>query len=136
MNFNSREYEWSDVSVVLAGRPLTGIQGVKYTSKQEKEAVYGKGNKPMSVQRGNKSYEGEVTLLQSEYEALSAACGGDILDASFDMIVQYGNPSKGDVITIDVLKGVEFTEDATQWAQGDKYQAKTLPIIFLDKTKK
>ena len=131
--FNSREYEWSDVNVVAAGRPLTGIRGVKYSSKQEKEVLHAKGNKPHSIQRGNKTYDGELTVTQSEYEALRAAGGGDILDISIDIFVAYGNPSKGDVITTDLLMGVEFTEDNTEWKQGDKFQEKSLPFIFLDK---
>ena len=72
--FNSKEYEWADINVVMAGRPVTGFRSVKYSSKQEKEALYAKGNKPQGVQRGNKSYEGSIGLLQSEYEALSQAC--------------------------------------------------------------
>lgn len=131
--FNSREYEWSDVNVVAAGRPVTGIRGVKYSSKQEKEVLHAKGNKPHSIQRGNKTYDGELTVTQSEYEALRAAGGGDILDISIDIVVAYGNTSKGDVITTDLLMGVEFTEDNTEWKQGDKFQEKSLPFIFLDK---
>ena len=131
--FNSREYECSDVNVVAAGRPVTGIRGVKYSSKQEKEVLHAKGNKPHSIQRGNKTYDGELTVTQSEYEALRAAGGGDILDISIDIVVAYGNPSKGDVITTDLLMGVEFTEDNTEWKQGDKFQEKSLPFIFLDK---
>lgn len=131
--FNSREYEWSDVNVVTAGRPVTGIRGVKYSSKQEKDVLHAKGNKPHSIQRGNKTYDGELTVTQSEYEALRAAGGGDILDISIDIVVAYGNPSKGDVITTDLLMGVEFTEDNTEWKQGDKFQEKSLPFIFLDK---
>lgn len=131
--FNSREYEWSDVNVVAAGRPLTGIRAVKYSSKQEKEALHAKGNKPHSIQRGNKTYDGELTVTQSEYEAMRAAGGGDILDISIDIVVAYGNPSKGDVITTDLLMGAEFTEDNTEWKQGDKFQEKSLPFIFLDK---
>ncbi len=131
--FNSREYEWSDVNVVAAGRPITGIRGVKYSSKQEKEVLHAKGNKPHSIQRGNKTYDGELTVTQSEYEALRTAGGGDILDISIDIVVAYGNPSKGDVITTDLLMGVEFTEDNTEWKQGDKFQEKSLPFIFLDK---
>lgn len=137
---NTREYEWSDVNVVMAGRPVTGLRGVKYSAKQEKELLHAKGNKPHSVQRGNKTYDGEITLLQSEYEALKQACGGDILDASMDIldasmdiVAAYGNPSAGDVITTDILVGVEFTEDTTEWKQGDKFQEKTLPFLFIDK---
>ena len=129
---NTREYEWSDVTVVLAGRLVTGLRGVKYSSKQEKELLHAKGNKPHSIQRGNKTYDGEITLLQSEYEALKKASGGDILDASMDIVAAYGNPSAGDVVTTDMLIGVEFTEDNTEWKQGDKFQEKTLPFIFID----
>lgn len=130
---NTREYEWADVSVVMAGRMVTGLRGVKYSVKQEKELLHAKGNKPHSIQRGNKTYDGEITLLQSEYEALKQACGGDILDSSLDIVAAYGNPSAGDVITTDILVGVEFTEDNTEWKQGDKYQEKTLPFLFIDK---
>ena len=129
---NTREYEWSDVTVVLAGRLVTGLRGVKYSAKQEKELLHAKGNKPHSIQRGNKTYDGEITLLQSEYEALKKASGGDILDASIDIVAAYGNPSAGDVVTTDMLVGVEFTEDNTEWKQGDKFQEKTLPFIYLD----
>ena len=38
--FNSKEYQWSNVHVYLLGRAVTGIQGVSYTAKQEKEFVY------------------------------------------------------------------------------------------------
>lgn len=129
---NTREYEWSDVTVVMAGRPVTGLRGVKYSAKQEKELLHAKGNKPHSIQRGNKTYDGEITLLQSEYEALKQASGGDILDASLDIVAAYGNPTAGDVTTTDVLVGVEFTEDNTEWKQGDKFQEKTLPFLFID----
>lgn len=130
---NTREYEWADITVVMAGRIVTGLRGIKYGSKQEKELIHAKGNKPHGIQRGNKTYDGEVALLQSEYEALKKACGGDVLDASFDIVASYGNPNKGDVITTDILVGCEFTEDMTEWKQGDKFQEKSLPFIFLDK---
>lgn len=130
---NTREYEWSDVTVVMAGRLITGLRGVKYTAKQEKELLHAKGNKPHSIQRGNKTYDGQITLLQSEYEALKQASGGDILDSSVDIVAAYGNPTAGDVITTDMLIGVEFTEDNTEWKQGDKFQEKTLPFLFIDK---
>ena len=132
---NTREYEWSDVSVVMAGRDITGLRGVKYSAKQEKELLYAKGNKPHTIQRGNKNYSGEITLLQSEYEALKAAAKGDVLDITFDMVVAVGNPSKGDVITTEILVNCEITEDNTEWKQNDKFQEKVLPFIYLNKKK-
>ena len=130
--FNSREYEWSDVSVVAAGRMITGLRGVSYTSSQEKEALYGKGNKPQSIQRGNKSYAGNIKLLQSELEALELAAGGDALDISFNIVVSYGNPSKGDVISTDLLVGCEITEIPKGLNQSDKFMEIELPLVMLD----
>lgn len=132
MQINTREYEWADVAVVLAGRIVTGIRGVSYTSSQEKEALYAKGNKPHAIQRGNKSYSGNIRLLQSELEALEAAAGGDILNASFNVIVSYGNPLKGDVITTDLLKGCEITEVPKGLNQNDKFMEIELPVVMLD----
>ena len=130
--FNSREYEWADVSVVAAGRMITGIRGVSYTSSQEKEALYGKGNKPHSIQRGNKSFSGNIRLLQSELEALELAAGGDALDISFNIVVAYGNPAKGDVITTDLLVGCEITEIPKSFNQNDKFMEIELPLTMLD----
>ena len=59
--------------------------------------------------------------------------GGSILSGSLTMVVAYGNPSKGDVMVTDVLSGCEFTEDGTEWKQGDKFQEKSLPFVFLSK---
>lgn len=131
--FNSRQYEFADLTLVLGGKDITGFRGVKYTAKQDKEPVYGKGNEPMSIQKGNKAYEGEITLLQSELETLIANSGGCILDIQLDAIVAYGNPSKGDVLLTDVLQGIQFTEEAKEIKQGDKYMEITLPFIFLRK---
>lgn len=130
--FNSREYEWADVGLVVAGRLVTGIRGVSYTSSQEKEALYGKGNKPHSIQRGNKNYSGNIRVLQSELEALERAAGGDALDASFNIVVSYGNPSKGDVVTTDLMKGCEITEIPKTLNQNDKFMEIELPIVMLD----
>ena len=129
---NTREYEWADINAVVADRTVTGLRGVKYGSKQEKELVHAKGNKPYAIQRGNKTYDGELILLQSEYVALREACGGDVLDGSFNIVVSYGNPTQGDVITTDILVGAEITEDTTEWKQGDKFQEKSLPFIYLN----
>lgn len=131
--FNTREYEWADITVVMGGRPVTGIRGVKYNVKREKELLYAKGDKPHGIQRGNVDYSGEITLLQSEYLALRTAAGGDLLNASLDIVVAYGNPTRGDAITTDILVGVEFTEDNTEWKQGDKFTEKALPFIFINK---
>lgn len=131
--FNSRQYEFADMTLFLGNRDVTGFRSVKYTEKQEKEAVYGKGGKPLSIQKGNKSYEGSIGLLQSELEALEAAAGGSILDLELTAVITYGNPARGDMVKIDELVGVQFTEATRELKQGDKFMEIELPIVFLDK---
>ncbi len=131
--FNSRQYEWADITVFAGGRDITGIRSIKYSTKQEKELLHGKGNNPLSIQKVNKTNEGEIGLLQSELEALEVAAGGSILDLELNVVVTYGNPSKGDAVKTDQLIGVQFTEDPRELKQGDKFMEITVPFLFLEK---
>ncbi len=134
MAFDSREYEFADITLIMGGKDITGVRGIKYTVKQEKEAIYGKGNDPIKIQKGNRSYEGEITCLQSELESLIAASEDkSILSLQLDAVVCYGNPSKGDVLITDVLQGIQFTEETIEMKQGDKFAEIKLPFIFLRK---
>lgn len=129
--FNSRQYSYADITLELGGRIVTGARGVKYDSKMEKELVYAKGNEPQHIQRGNISYEGEITILQSELETLRQLGGGSVLNLRLDANVVYGDPAKDDVLVVDKIRGLEFTEDAKELKQGDKFMEVTLPFIAL-----
>lgn len=131
--FNSREYQWSDLAITVGGRLISGARAVSYTVKREKEALYGKGDEPIAIQHGNKSYEGSLTVTTSEYNALVQAGGGTLLDLQCDITVSYGDPAKGDIMRTDKLIGVEFTEEPDDWKQGDKFEEHPLPFIFLRK---
>jgi hypothetical protein len=129
--FDSRQYEFADLNLELGGRTITGFRGIKYSSKQEKELVYGKGNEPLHIQKGNIGYEGEISVLQSELETLRQAGAGSVLKLRLDAVVAYGNPSNGDTLVIDKIRGLEFTEDAKEIKQGDKFMEVSLPFICL-----
>lgn len=109
---NGRQYEFADLTLILGGRDVIGFRGIRYAEKQEKELHYGKGNKPRSIQRGNLSYEGEITVSQDEYESLVALGGGRVTSLHLNAVCAYGNPSKGDALITDVITGIEFTEGA------------------------
>ena len=106
---NGREYGWEDITAYVGGRDVMGFRSIKYTTKQEKEALYGKGNKALAIQSGNISNDGEIGLTQSEVEALETAAGGSL------------------------LVGVQFTEDPREANQGDKFQDLKLPFLFLER---
>lgn len=129
---NGRQYEFADLTLVLGGRDVTGFRGIKYTTKQEKEVLYGKGNRPISIQKGNISYEGEITLTQSELETLILIGGGSILNINLNAIVAYGNPLQGDMLITDLIYNLQFTEEAKEIKQGDKNMEITLPFIAMN----
>ena len=127
--FNSREYEWADLSLSVGGQALTGFRAVKYKTTLEKEAIYAKGRDPHSIQKGNNAYDGEISLLQSELEALIDSGNGSILGLSVDAEVSYGNPPGA--IRTDRILGLQFTEEPKELSQGDKFMEITLPFIAL-----
>lgn len=132
--FDSREYEWADLTILIGNRIIVGARGVKYANKQDKELIYGKGNEPYAIQKGNKSHDGELTLAMSELLALqNESLTKSVLDLQVDITVCYGNPAQGDVMHTDKLMGVQFTEEPQDMKQGDKFSEHSLPFIFLRK---
>ena len=130
--FSSKQYAWSDISIAFGGRIIAGVTEVEYTEKKEKSALYGRGSKPLSIVRGNNSFEGKLSIWQSELEAMTRdAKNNDILNLNFDLVVAYV-PSEGGQIVTDILKNVEFTEVKKAMKQGDKNMVVELPIIFTD----
>jgi hypothetical protein len=129
--FDSREYEWSDITIVLAGGVVIAAREIQYTEKQEKELAYAKGNQPHTIQKGNFAYEGSLKVLQSDYEALVAKGKGTVLNIEADIICAYGNPVNGDVVLTDRISKLQFTEIKKGMKQGDKFMEVELPFIFL-----
>lgn len=130
--FDSRQYEWADLTLILGGRDITGIRGVKYEKTIEREAIYAKGRKAHSIQSGNEVVTGEIRLLQSEFEALVQAGHGSILGLSVDALVSYGKTTDGNAMMTDRIETIRFTSEANEINQNDKFQEITLPFIALD----
>ncbi len=134
--FSTKQFAWKSIKVFLFGRLVTELRGVEYTVKHEKEAVHGAGDEPLAIQPGNKTYEGNLTILQSGLEAmiksLKALGFSDITELpGFEIHISYANP--GEIPITDTLIGCEFTEEQKGMKQGDKFSEHTLPFIFLRK---
>ena len=129
--FNSRQYEWADLTLILGGRDIVEIRALKYAEKIEREAVYAKGRDAHSIQSGNSAITGEITMLQSAYEALVVSGRGSVLGLSLDALAAYGNPLSLDAILKDRIVGIRFTEAAKEIKQGDKFMEITLPFVAL-----
>lgn len=130
MAFNSRQYEWAELTCIAGGRDLTGIRAVEYTEAIEREPVYAKGRNPHAIQSGNASFTGTLTVLQSELIALENAGNGSILSLSIDVEVTYGNPPSA--LRTDRIEGVRFTEVPKSLKQGDHYMEIAIPFVALN----
>lgn len=132
--FDSKDCEWADMTVMIAGATLTKIRGLKYKSEKEKKLLHAAGDEPISVQSGKRTYEGELTLLKGAVDDMNRAAvtagGSDILDLQFDVVITY--KAKGTrALQTDTLVGVEVTGFEKGWSQGETYMDVTLPIIFM-----
>lgn len=134
ITFETNEYAWIDLKVVMLGREIGGLRGIEYKVKHQMEALYASGRKGRAIQRGKKEYEGTITLLQSELIALDRAAQEkgheDITDVSFDVIVSY-LPENG-IITTDKIVGVAITEIPRAMKLDDLQMEIALPFIALD----
>jgi hypothetical protein len=130
--FNSKQYAWCELSIAFGGRIIIGVTELEYTEKREKDLLYGRGCKPHGIVAGNRSFEGKVSIWQSELEAMTRdAKDNDILNLSFDLVAAYVPLDGGQIVT-DILKNVEFTEVKKGMKQGDKNMIVELPILFTD----
>ena len=129
---NGNEYAWEDIEVVMLGRPVVGIRGIEYKEEQTKTNIYGRGNKPVARTKGNKTYSGSITLLQSEVEALQAAAGeGKSLNdlPRFYITVAYA-PKSGGAITTDILRDCEFMDLTKAMNQNDPNMEVNLMLVI------
>lgn len=129
---NGREYEWADLTLVLGGRDMVEFRGIGWKKKIEREHLHAKGRNAGSIQSGNITVDGEITILKSGYDALAKAGNGSVLGHNFDLLLAYGNPSSGDAMTTKRIVGLRFTEEGEEWKQGDKFQEVKLPYLALD----
>ncbi|CUP50975.1 MULTISPECIES: hypothetical protein [Bacteroidales] len=133
-NFNSKEYAWIDVTLVMLGKPVTGLRGIEYKMKRQKEALFATGKKARGIQLGKKEYEGTITVLQSELIAMQTAAKAkgydDVTDLEFDAIVSYV-PESG-VVQTDKIVNLSITEAPYGMKEGDLFQEIALPFIACD----
>jgi hypothetical protein len=127
-DFNSTEFAWKDIEVVMLGRPVVRILEVEYSEEVEKKHIYGRGSKPVGIQKGNRKFSGSLMIGQSELIALIEALG-DPLANTFDISVSY---RKGTDLTRDRICGVDLTTISKGMKQGDTDMNVKLPFMCMD----
>jgi hypothetical protein len=132
---NTADYVWADVDILIGGVVVTHARGVSYKTAQEKEPVYGRGNKPMHISSGNIAYTGELKILQGGLEKMQEAAGAgvDLNDLPpFDIVVTYKPNRNTTVLVVDIIKFAEFTDVEKAINQNDKFMEVTLPFVALE----
>jgi hypothetical protein len=137
MEFSTKDCAWSNVTLTLLGRKITGLRGFEVKKTVEKEHIYAAGNEPVDINTGNKKYEGSLKLLKYEVDALNAAAlvagFNDILEVPHTLITCTIDFKKSltDKTQLIVVPGIAFTELATKMEQNAKMTEVDLPFIAM-----
>ena len=134
MDFNSIEYAWKDIEVTFLGRIIARILEIEYTTEVEKKHIYGRGKKPLGIQTGNEKATGQLTIGQSELEAMIRKAqqikpGAKPTDMSFNINIAY---IKDVAIVRDRVVGISLTQIPKGMKQGDTDMQVKLPFLALD----
>lgn len=126
---NGVEYDWGDINVGINGIKVTGITGINYGDKQDKQNNYGAGRHPVSRSHGRITPSAKITLYMSEVVAISRTSPtGRLQDIPpFDITVAYLPPNG--VIVVDKIRNCEFTENTRDWKEGDMNQEVELELL-------
>jgi len=126
--FDTKQYAWKDITVVMLGRPVAGLREIRFKGSVEHEPVYGAGDEPQTINSGNKMYEGQISLLQSEMEALLRATSNKPGDVSLDIVVAF---SANGVIITHIVKSAKLGEWELGMTQNDKFMEIAVPFTAL-----
>ncbi len=134
MSFNSTEFAWKDIVVTAMGRPFERIMEIEYDVEEDKKYIYGRGSKVKGIQPGRKKPGGNITIGQSELEAMLRRAQetnplATYTDLVFDIQVHY---LKGTDLVKDRIVGAEFTKAPKGMKEGDSDMQIKLPIMAMD----
>jgi hypothetical protein len=127
----SNEYSSDSVSVLVNGLLITRALGVTWKAKIEAEQFYGMAREPLGIADGNKSYEGNVKMHQSQLDKILSASGNKDLDKlrDIDIEIAYQDPQNGRLSTRTLI-GCRITEAGEEFKSGDKFAEIELPFVF------
>lgn len=138
MSLSTKECAWSQVKVKVLGRTLVGVRGFEYKKSVTREALYAAGRKPIDIQEGNETFDGNLRLLKYEVDMLNdaalAAGYGDMLGIPHELVtisVSYKKRPADPMRTATVI-GVAFTEMPHSMDQGAAMTEVTVPFVAMD----
>jgi hypothetical protein len=131
---STKECEWADMSVYIAGALCGKVRKISHKKSQDKSLLKASSNEPLSVQRGQKDYSGQLTVLKGTLddmnEAAQLAGYDDILDVATEIVIVYKKAGTRGRKTV-TLVGVEFMEFEEGWEHTAKEMEINLSFIYL-----
>ena len=85
---NNVLYDFSCITLNIAGATFTGIQSVNWTDARDHVAVYGAGSLPLGVTPGQWAGSGSLEMILSDYNSLYKILSA-FYDSEFSMSVVY-----------------------------------------------
>lgn len=137
MSFSTAECAWAQTSMKVLGATIIGIRGFEFKKTKEGEYLYGAGDEPIDIQRGNKGYPGNLKLLKYEVDKLNDAAKvagyEDITEVPHEAVVittLYKKKATDPIRTITAA-GVAFTEITAAMEQNGKMDEVQLPLLCM-----
>lgn len=107
---NGQRHSWSSAEIRVAGNIVLGVTEINYSPTLEPAVVRGAGALPIGHTLGQAEYEGDVTLLLEEFNALTLALGDAWMTKPFDVVVSYDESGSGLSTIVDTLGGCRITK--------------------------
>jgi|SRR4051812_46586039 len=111
-DINGNRTSWASIVLGVAAKPLIGIKSINYKDVGEIPKVKGTAGNPIGRTRGSNDCEGDVEILQQEWnELLPMLTAGGALgysELSWPITVSYAEPSNLLLTVTDRLVGVRF----------------------------
>ena len=107
----ARNPDWPDSKVLVNGVYLEGLFSLSFTESQDKEVLYGQGAFPIDggIQRGQRRYEGTLSIRQNDLRALELLGGGSVLNLR-NVIITRVFIGEGILPSTENISGVQFSE--------------------------
>ena len=67
------EIVWSEAVFAVTGSVSGKITGYRYKETSADKPLYAAGNKPLSIQKGNKGFTGNFKMLKGDFDSLTVA---------------------------------------------------------------
>ena len=128
---NRRKYAWVDITVRLSRGEVTEIKEISYDHGRDKEAIYGKGGKPVGYGLKNSESTGKMTLSKEELTRWEKEEGKVVTDMDpFLIVVSYGTEGQ-DTVTDELRECTITKRGGDGAAQGDASVDIDLEFIIL-----